>query len=288
MTESDFPALYRSADALSLSAQKRFFLALGGQLVLLVLAAVLSVVNCPHWVAAVAQTAFLLGTLVSSIYLFGKRPDRYWYAGRAVAESIKTLTWRYVSVAEPFDAVDEAAMRQEFARKLKAVVDQNREVAQALRMYLGDAQITPAMQAMRSSRLAVRREAYAEGRIKEQLEWYARKAELNSTRSEKFFLGLIVVNAIAVLSALIRIKFAEAQHWPTDIFVAAAASLLSWMQAKRFSELASSYALAAHEISLFADQALTPATPHDFSVFVGDAENAFSREHTQWVARKDV
>ena len=59
------------------------------------------------------------------------------------------------------------------------------------------------------------------------------------------------------------------------------------MQAKRFSELAASYALAAHEISLIADQALTPATAYDFSVFVGDAENAFSREHTQWVARKD-
>jgi hypothetical protein len=26
----------------------------------------------------------------------------------------------------------------------------------------------------------------------------------------------------------------------------------------------------------------------EFSVFVGDAENAFSREHTQWVARKDI
>lgn len=31
-----------------------------------------------------------------------------------------------------------------------------------------------------------------------------------------------------------------------------------------------------------------PETDEKFSVFVGDAENAFSREHTQWVARKDV
>lgn len=287
MTEADFPALYRSADALSLSAQKRFFLALGSQLTLLVLAAVVSVVNYPHWGGAVAQTIILLGSLASSIYLFAKRPDRYWYAGRAVAESIKTLTWRYVSAGEPFEAPDEAAMRQEFTRKLKAVVDQNREVAQALTKHLDGPQITPAMQAMRASPLEARRKTYAEGRIKDQLAWYARKAEFNSTRSEKFFLGLIAINAIGVLSALIRIKFADAPYWPTDIFVAAAASLLSWMQAKRFSELAASYALAAHEISLIADQALTPATAHDFSVFVGDAENAFSREHTQWVARKD-
>jgi len=67
-----------------------------------------------------------------------------------------------------------------------------------------------------------------------------------------------------------------------------AASVLSWMQAKRFSELAASYALAAHEISLIREKSMLPNTPDEFSQFVGDAENAFSREHTQWVARKDV
>ena len=76
--------------------------------------------------------------------------------------------------------------------------------------------------------------------------------------------------------------------WPTDILVALAASVLSWMQAKRFSELAASYALAAHEIGLIREQAMLPGTDAEFSLFVGDAENAFSREHTQWVARQDV
>lgn len=288
MTEEDFPALYRSADALSLDAQQRFFLALGGQLILLVIAAALSVINLPHWGVSVAQTIILLGTLGSSLYLFAKRPDRHWYAGRAVAESIKTLTWRYVSVAEPFEGADEAEMRQQFTRKLKAVVDQNREVVQALTKYLDGAQITPVMETMRSAPLDVRRKSYADGRIQNQLGWYARKAEFNSSRSKAFFVGLIALNAVALLSAIFRIQFVDAPYWPTDIFVAAAASLLTWMQAKRFSELAASYALAAHEIGLIAEQAQLPSTAHEFSVFVGDAENAFSREHTQWVARKDA
>ena len=72
------------------------------------------------------------------------------------------------------------------------------------------------------------------------------------------------------------------------VFVAIAASLLSWMQAKRFSELAASYALAAHEIELIRQQSLLPSTDDEFSLFVDDAENAFSREHTQWIARKDT
>lgn len=118
--------------------------------------------------------------------------------------------------------------------------------------------------------------------------WYARKAALNRRMSKVFFWALIATNSIAVVCAILRITFADQPIWPTDVFVAAAASLLSWMQAKRFSELAASYALAAHEISLIKEQSLLPDTPEKFSLFVGDAENAFSREHTQWVARKDV
>ena len=96
------------------------------------------------------------------------------------------------------------------------------------------------------------------------------------------------VNSIAVLCAVLRMVYVDQSYWPTDIFVAMAASVLSWRQAKRFSELAASYALAAHEIGLIKEQSLLPDTPEKFSLFVGDAENAFSREHTQWVARKDV
>ena len=60
------------------------------------------------------------------------------------------------------------------------------------------------------------------------------------------------------------------------------------MQAKKFSELAASYTLAAHEINIIKSLSLEEMTEEEFSIFVGDAENAFSREHTQWVARKDI
>lgn len=287
MTEGDFPALYRSADDLSLKSQRQFFGALGLQLFLLVLAAALSVLNFPYWGFAVAQAAVLLGSLACSIFLFARRPDRFWYAGRAVAESIKTITWRYVSRAEPFETGSEAEMRQAFGKKLKAVVDQNQEVAQLLTLHLDGAQVTPAMAAMRAAPLEHRKTTYAQTRVADQLTWYAKKAAINRRLSEKMFLALIAVNSIAVLLALLRIRFINAPYWPTDIFVAAAGSLLTWMQAKRYSELAASYALAAHEIGIIHAQAMLPSTPHAFSTFVGDAENAFSREHTQWVARKD-
>lgn len=287
MNEIDFPALYRSANDLSLDSQRDFFKALRLHLILLVIAAILSITSISHWSVGVFQLLALLGALFCSIYLFTKRPERYWYAGRAVAESIKTITWRYVCRAEPFQNVDSIA-RSEFQQKLKAIINQNKDVAQSLTNYLDAPQITNEMTKMRARGLDERKTVYADNRIKDQLTWYAKKAGFNRRASNSFFWALIVINSISLICAILRIKFVDVPYWPTDIFVAIAASLLSWMQAKRFSELASSYALAANEIGFIREQSMLPTSDHEFSIFVGDAENAFSREHTQWVARKDI
>lgn len=287
MQEQDFPSLYRSADDLSLRSQQQFFCALLVHLVTLVIAAILSIVSIPHWSIAAAQLLALLGALGCSIYLFTKRPDRFWYAGRAVAESIKTITWRYVCRAEPFQG-DDASAHNDFHQTLKQIVEQNREVCQSLTKYLDGVQFTPVMEQMRTRTLSERRATYADCRIKSQLTWYANKAAFNRRMSQCFLCALIGVNSIAVFCAVLRMVWVDQPFWPTDVFVAIAASVLSWMQAKRFSELASSYSLAAHEIGLIKEQSLLPDTSDKFSLFVGDAENAFSREHTQWVARKDV
>lgn len=287
MQEQDFPALYRSADELSLASQTHFFLALRVHLVTLVVAAILSIISIQHWSIAALQLGALLGALGCSIYLFALRPDRLWYAGRAVAESIKTITWRYVCRAEPFQG-DDATARSDFRQKLRAVVEQNRDVVQSLTEHLDGAQITPVMDQMRARPLEERRATYATSRIGDQLTWYAKKAAFNRRMSRGFFWALIAINSIAVVCAIVRIACPDQLFWPTDVFVAVAASLLSWMQAKRFSELAGSYALTAHEIGLIREQSLLPDTDEKFSLFVGDAENAFSREHTQWIARKDV
>ena len=287
MNGEDFPALYRSADQLSLNSQKHFFLALGGHLTLLVVAATLSVLNFPLWQIPALQLLVMLGALSCSIYLLSKRPDRYWYAARAVAESIKTITWRYVCRAEPFSA-DDATSKNEFHQKLRAIVEQNRDVSGQLTDHLGLPQITTTMATLRAQPLDKRRAVYLSDRIVDQLDWYARKARFNRRQSSLFFWVLVAANSVAVVLSAIRIPFAGTNYWPTDIFIAIAASLLTWMQAKRFSELATAYSLAAHEIGFVRMQISEADTDLEFSAFVGDAENAFSREHTQWIARQDT
>lgn len=206
MQEEDFPALYRSANKLSMDFQTHFFCALKLHLGLLVIAASLSIISIPHWSVATLQLLALLGALSCSIYLFSKRPDRYWYAGRAVAESIKTITWRYVCCAEPFQSGDDVA-RIDFQQKLRAILDQNKDVAQEYTDYLGAPQITDVMAKMRELSLDDRKKTYASNRINDQLTWYTKKAAFNKKTSNGFFWALIATNGVAVFCAILRITF---------------------------------------------------------------------------------
>jgi DNA-binding transcriptional regulator of glucitol operon len=286
MLEKDFPGLYQAADLLSKKSQKNFFRALGAHLVLLVIAAALSVASSPYWWVAYSQVIVLLGALFCSIYLFSKRPDRLWYSGRAVAESIKTVTWRYITKAEPF-FVDDTKANLILQSKISEVITQNRNVADKLITHLETPPISDEMRRLRSQLLVQRKQNYVDNRIKDQLSWYAKKAQFNSSASWWAFTILVVINAFAVMIGVAKVAYPTVSYWPTDIFIASAASLLGWMQAKRFSELSASYTLTAHEIGIIGEQSHQEMEDEQFSLFVGDAENAFSREHTQWVARKD-
>ncbi|WP_312341274.1 DUF4231 domain-containing protein [Stutzerimonas nitrititolerans] len=286
MQNADFPGLYQAADQLSGAAQRHFLAALLTNLMLLVVAAIVSVINYPHWGSAALQAALLAGALTSSVYLATQRPERLWYSGRAVAESIKTIVWRYVSRAEPFHESDEVA-KKHFLAKLTQVVEQNPGVSYKLFTHLPAQQITDKMKVLREGDFVTRRDTYINFRIGDQLEWYSRKAVSNAKAAKYFFIALITINALAFGCALIKIANVEYQYFPTDVLIAVAASILTWMQAKRFTELSASYALTAHEITFIREQADELLEEEHLSKFVGDAENAFSREHTQWEARKD-
>ena len=189
--------------------------------------------------------------------------------------------------AEPFNT-DDTAARAGFIASVRKILEDNKEVSShAVEMPAGSL-ITNIMSELRSQLLDERKAVYRSHRIRNQQQWYTQKARLNRIAARRWFLGLIGVNALALGSAVVRIEYPLVEHWPTDIFVAAAASVMGWVQTKRFQELSSSYTLTAHEIILLDAMLPTDNSEEKFSDFVGDAENAFSREHTQWRARRDV
>lgn len=287
MNDHDFPAIFISADKLAASEQAKFYRLLALDLLLLIIAAAISLADGSHWLLAIVQVVVLLLALALSIAAYVKRSEKTWYAARALAESVKTLCWRYVSRAEPFDENNKAAA-QLLRSRLAATLSQNRALASQFSSDLVAPQVTDTMRLMRDKTLSARMEAYAEARVRDQRSWYAKKAEFNRVRGKRFFVALVVVNSLAVLSALLGMNFPDFKFLPTDFLITIAASIVAFSQARRHSELAASYSFAAHEIGIIQERLGDIDSEGDFSKFVGDAENAFSREHTQWEARKDV
>lgn len=289
MDEEDFPALYNSADSASLKAQSAYFNALKLYLFLLVLAALVSFTYPADVYAAIGSASLFLVTLGIIIWLKVQKPEDIWYNGRAVAESVKTRTWRWVMKAEPYDKdVSEEQAKREFLNDLKAILDQNRSLSHFLEWTpgLGEA-ISQKMIAIRSNPWAERLETYIKGRIDNQSHWYSKKSQLNKRLAKRWFVVSILLHSLAILLLLYRIK-EPASSPPIEVIATAASAVLTWVQAKKHNELTSSYALAAHEIVLIKGESVSVKEESHLSEFIINSESAFSREHTQWTARKIV
>jgi hypothetical protein len=287
LADADLPALFRAADQASLDGQKSAVTRTAAYLALLVVAALGGAVT---W--TIADGDLSIGGLMSVIAFTASlfvgftivhlRPEERWYRGRAAAESVKTLAWRYAVGGDPFlsGAPDADVL---FTRRLSDLIDALRDLG--LPAVEGSEQITARMRSIRSSSLAERRIAYRQGRIEEQCAWYTRKARRNDRRGRAWATasGLLI---LAGLAAGLARTFTLLEVDLMGLAAATAAAAAAWAQMRQHRTLASSYGLAAQELGLTAALIGGVTEEREWSRAVSDAEDAISREHTTWLARR--
>lgn len=290
VNDKDLPGLYQSADNSSIKEQQKYFYGIGWYLVLLIVAALFAYFSDgkPNPIFKIMATILFLGTLFIMIWLRVSRPDDIWYNGRAVAESVKTRSWRWMMRAEPYiDCENVEIMRKHFVNDLKAILRQNESLIGKLGIDASiEDPITVKMLVVRKLNLIERFELYRKERITNQALWYTKKSKYNKKRASIWFWTTVVFHAIAIVLLLINIYQVELKL-PIEVIAVAASSVLTWLQAKKHNELSSSYSLAAHEIVLIKSETTIIENEQVFSEYIINCENAFSREHTQWVARKN-
>ncbi len=282
-----FSGLYQSADQTSLNAQQAYFWGLFAYLTLLVTAALVSFIWPLDVYGALGSASLFLVTLTILIALRVKRPDDLWYNGRAVAESVKTRSWRWMMRAEPYeDSENVEIVSKQFINDLKAILSQNKTISSELDTQSGISDvISETMIQVRKLPVNERLEIYLNQRVKNQADWYSLKSIFNRKRAQQLFWFSVVLHGIAIAILLYRIKDPSV-NYPVEVIATTAGAVLTWLQAKKHNELGSSYALAAHEIVLIKGEGLSVKTEESLSDFVLSSETAFSREHTQWAARK--
>ena len=289
MEHESYPALYKSADCASIDAQSAYLRAIKIHIFLLVLGAGLAIRPQPTTEYLLFNAFVFLCALGISILIASKKYEKSWYSARAVAESVKTATWRYMMKAEPFrDTEKRKEVNSIFRNMLNEILKTNNQLGDLLGGEVSfEEQMTEHMEVTRSYTLEERKEFYLKNRIDEQRKWYALKSAENKRKGTKFFYLLVLLQSLAIACVLSRIAYPSWGLWPTDVFVVAAGGVLTWIQLKRFQEISAAYGLTAHEIGIIRGKLAEAETDIEFSEFVKDAENAFSREHTQWAAKHE-
>jgi len=288
LTSETLPGLYQSADQASLEAQTIYFRCLGAYLVLLVAAALVSFLWPSNYLGALFSAGLFLITLGILIFLKMSRPDDIWYNGRAVAESVKTRSWRWAMRAKPYEDTENfEIVSKQFINDLKSILSQNKSLSKALKSETGiNEPISESMKTIRNLPLNERLEIYKKQRISNQANWYSAKSQINKRRARQWFVVSVLLHVIAIAMLLYRIND-PTFSLPVEVIATSAGAVLTWLQAKKHNELNSSYALTAHEIVLIKGEALSVKSESDLSEFVISSETAFSREHTQWASRKN-
>ena len=179
-----YPNLYISANEASRQNQKYYFILIFCEYVSLTISAVLSSNFFKSSLYFSAATLVLFFSLLIFIIRTAIKPEKNWYQNRALAESIKTSTWRYIMRAEPFHNKNLDDARSNFAAYLKNILKSNRFLGRDISNTPADKdQITKEMDAIRSMIVNDRHKYYLKYRISEQRSWYSKKA----IQSKKYF-----------------------------------------------------------------------------------------------------
>ncbi len=282
-SESDFPPLYQAAEQLSKRGQSRFLRLRAAELFGLVIAALFMAVDADSLRGSAAWLGlfFFVLALVIRVSQLAEKYERQWYEGRAVAESVKSASWLYSVKGHPYQNEDAAADLTATVRGLLDGMEQL-DVAAGPDLEI----VTTWMKQTRYIDLPSRIGVYCTHRVDDQLSWYRQKAIWNKTRARRWFGGMVLLEASAVLLGLLRALGHFEFDW-LGVLAAAAAGAGAWQQTKSYSALSKSYSATSHDVTLarheLGDQG--DAEGH-WAEAAHNAEAAFSREHTLWLARR--
>ncbi len=271
--------------------QRKHYRVLKLQMVFLLLVAGTSSVSLPA--SFTASKASGIGILLVLILLVNsiaqiRKYDRRWFSCRAVAESVKVQTWRFMMRADPYASdSDFQSVRGKFVDDVMQSLNSQREaILEVGSKPVERTQITRFMEATRKKSLDERRHLYVEQRIQDQKVWYSKKAFQNSKAEARWFVFSFAMQALSAIVAFVVVFYSTIPVNPVGFITTAAMAGISWTNARSHRELSQSYGLVAQELAGLEDKASEVASEESLGKFVIEVERTISREHTLWKARR--
>jgi energy-coupling factor transporter transmembrane protein EcfT len=292
LKKKEFPGIQQAADKASDKAQKFYINLVRLNLVVGVLAALITIFNFESEQPKLYVYCISLGLLLISLGLtvsikYFKFED-LWYQGRALAESVKTLTWRYITCSENYEAnLLQNEAEKFFTDSLQVLQTKFPELIKFMDTnLLQRSAITNEMNNVRNITWQLRLEKYVECRIEDQINWYSSKAKYNKTKKALWLWIVISAQALSIISCTSLIIWTSSSWNLVGLFTTVAASGIAWLEVRQYQSLIQAYATATMELVLIKSLSNSILTEVDFTKYVLDSENAISREHTMWLAQR--
>ncbi|MDX3913879.1 MAG: DUF4231 domain-containing protein [Pseudosphingobacterium sp.] len=292
INNSDFPNYFIAGDNASLLAQKNYVQYVRWDLILMCISSVLAIYNYnsedTKRVIYIVSGLILSIAFVLSLVIKTKKYEDVWYRGRALAESAKTLTWRFMMKSEYFEnSLSKEEVEKRFIDRIKEIREEFKDIHAFLKASdIKKEIITSKMLEVRDLDLQGRKDFYLRNRIDNQIDWYTSKADTNKTKYERWFWAVIAMQFLAIVSIVYLILHPNSDFNLVGVFTTLSASFFSWLQLKKYQENKEAYNTAMSELNLIKNEAKYITAEDVFAKFVLDSENAMSREHTMWLAQK--
>jgi hypothetical protein len=231
-----------------------------------------------------------VGALLLRAHRSSEQYERQWFEGRAAAESIKSLAWRYAVGGRPFGReLSRSEADEVFLGLLREVVT-GRSRAIVRHRELPSRQITDWMRQIRELPLDERTRTYRASRIEDQRVWYSARAFSNAQRHRRWNLVVLVLEFVGFAVGLAQAvgSFGSVRVGALGVAGAVVAAAISWSHAKQFGTLSSAYAQAEVELSSILDVFYDGSDEAEWAGFVESAETAISREHRMWQSARSL
>ena len=206
LTDADLPGAWRNADDESKRGQLLTLWLTGIKIVGGLTAAIGGVFSWRLGHIDLAAWLILAGffsAFVCELFFLRLKPERTWYEGRAVAESIKTLAWRYAVCADPFPKrMTHSEAETMFRQRISSIVNQ---MSDSIIFDRSDSVISSGMNTLRHLSFPERRDAYIRGRTLNQQKWYSKKAHINQHRATASWTLLTLIEVLAIVLASGRV-----------------------------------------------------------------------------------
>jgi hypothetical protein len=145
--------------------------------------------------------------------------------------------------------------------------------------------MTPAMRALRSAPLDVRRQVYIRDRVDDQRDWYRKKAGAYARRAG-WWRAILLFGEVAGVALAICRGFGIIHVDLASIVATGLGASAAWLGVRQHEHLARAYTFAHGELSIARERLMTAMDEDAWAAEAADAEEAVSREHTMWRASK--